>query len=100
MNQDKIEDIRQKQKLRVFYELTRSEGWSAARRLLEDHVIDIQSVRNITTDSPEQVIIDIKSRNQCVDTMLAWIKQIEDRAEQYTETIDEKIEEQGYVRKY
>lgn len=81
------------------YEMTQSDGWQVARRMIEDKMMDLQSILNIATDSPESVVIELKARAMAIDTLKDLLRDIQGTAERHQDNIDAKVDD-GFVRKY
>lgn len=97
---EKAEESKIRTDAQEMYYMTKSEGWRVARQLLENKIIDIQSVRNLNVDNADGLVVDIKARNAAIDIIMGWLREIEGGAEKHKDAIDDKIEEASYVRKY
>lgn len=60
-----------------------SKGWQAAKDMLTERIMDIQSVMNIEGKTAEEVLADIKLRQNLIVEMKEWINDIEGTARQY-----------------
>lgn len=98
--EDKREDSKVRTESHEMYRMTQSDGWRHARALLENKLIDIQSVRNIDVTKVEDLVIDIKARNAVIDIIKGWLQEIEGKTERHKDALDEKIEESTFVRNY
>jgi len=63
--------------------LVENTGWELAKAKLTEKILDLQSIKNLSGVTPEEVVSEIKARNTAVDILMEWLKEIEGSAEQY-----------------
>jgi len=73
-----------------------SDGWRWVKDRLMEKIMDLQSIMNVD-GTPENVIVDLKSRRMAVETLVALIKQIESRAEQHSNNTVTQVTEEIIV---
>lgn len=79
MNEETAKILSEQDKLRL---LTEHDGWATVKALLMGTVVELQSIDGIDTSSPENVVIDIKSRQIASKKLLDWLREIEGTVEQ------------------
>lgn len=67
-------------------DLCKHEAWPQVRQKFTDKVMDLQSVRNISEGTPEQMVIDMKARLLAIDILLEWMREIEGSAQTSKDT--------------
>lgn len=63
-------------------QLVEHDGWSTVRSLLMGKIIELQSIDDIDTTSPENAVRDIKARQFAGKILLDWLNEIEGTVEQ------------------
>lgn len=74
----------------------KSDGWRWVKDRLMEKIMDLQSIMNVD-GTPENVIVDLKSRRMAVETLVALIKQVESRAEQHSNNTVTQVTEEIIV---
>lgn len=65
-----------------------SEGWQRVKDKFTEKIMDLQSIKNLTTEKPDELIADIKARNTAIDILVEIMAELEGRADQHkTNTI-------------
>lgn len=77
------ETARQLNRGHAIKELVKSDGWGIVREMLVNKLIDLQSVRNIETENPEQAVQEIAVRRQVCDTIVEWLREVDSEIEQH-----------------
>lgn len=75
-------------------DFVQSDGWSYVRAKLIDKIMDLQSIKNIDSSSPENAVLDLKVKNACVDILIEWLKEIEGEAAQGSYNLETMRESQ------
>lgn len=63
--------------------LVEGEDWTYIKDLFSQEIMDLQSIKNLTGTTPEEVILDIKARNTAIDILMGIITKVEGRAAQH-----------------
>jgi hypothetical protein len=69
--------------------LVGQEGWKIAKQKLIDLIADTQDIGAIAETTPEQVLIELKSRKLARTVMLNWLRDIEGTANSINNTKQE-----------
>lgn len=96
MDKERREFIKENNKLVRFVE---SEEWTYVKGLLMEKINDMQSIMNLEgTLTPEEIILDIKTRRGVVEELVRWVKEVEGKVEQYlANDVNDSLKEKSYI---
>ncbi|HWV44753.1 MAG TPA: hypothetical protein VN039_01820 [Nitrospira sp.] len=63
--------------------LVDSEGWKLAHASLQDRIIDLQMIGNVTGQTAEEKVRDMEARMMASNILFQWLQDVHGRVQQF-----------------
>lgn len=60
-----------------------TEGWNLVKEIFQNEIMDLQSIKNLDSSKPDELLADIRARNTAIDILMKVIRLVEGKAEQF-----------------
>lgn len=77
--------------------MTEHEGWSIARSLLANKILELQMIGDLVGLSPERMAIMVEAKNLAKALLFEFLNDIEGNVEQFVNNSQKKPEKENYI---